>query len=84
MFKRIAVNLVLIIALFFAPWWVTLILGVIASFYFSPYYELIVLGALFDILYGVTTSTTFSYNVFGFVASVVLFLIIERVKRELR
>ncbi len=84
MLKRIAYNIVLVTSLFFAPWWVTLTLGVIATFYFSSYYELIVLGALFDILYGATVSTAFGYNVLGFVVSVGLFLVIQRAKRELR
>ncbi len=82
--KRIAVNLILIIALFFAPWWVTLALGAIATFYFASYYELIVFGALFDILYGVTGGTIFGYNALGFAVTVVAFLLIERIKKELR
>ncbi len=82
--KRIAANLVLVIALFFAPWWVTLTLGIIATFYFSFYYELIVAGALFDILYGVTADATFGYNVLGFLVTTVVFLLIERIKKELR
>ena len=45
--KRIVATLVLIIAIFFAPWWVALPIGAIATFYFSSYYELMVLGALF-------------------------------------
>ncbi len=82
--KRIACNLVLVTSLFFAPWWVTLALGIIATFYFSSYYEFMVVGALFDILYGVTGNIAIGYSVFGFVVSVLLFLIITRVKRELR
>ncbi len=82
--KRIAANLVIIIALFFAPWWVTLTLGIIATFYFSAYYELIVAGALFDILYGVTSDATFGYNVLGFLVTTVVFILIERIKKELR
>ncbi len=82
--KRVAANLVLIIALFFAPWWVTLILGIIATFYFSFYYELMVLGALFDILYGISADATFGYNVYGFLVTTIAFLSIERTKKELR
>ncbi len=84
MIKRISANLGLIIALFFAPWWVTLTLGIIATFYFSSYYEFMVFGALFDILYGVIADATFGYNVFGFLLTTVVFLLIERIKKELR
>ncbi len=84
MIKRILGNLLLIIALFFAPWWFTLTLGIIATFYFSSYYEIIVLGTLFDILYGVTVSATFGYNVLGFLVTTIVFLLIERIKKEIR
>lgn len=84
MYKRITCDIALILVLFYAPWWATLVLAVIATFYFSSYYEVMVLGALFDILYGSAKSSVFGYSVFGFIVSVALFLLILRLKRELR
>lgn len=84
MFKRTSVTFFLVAAIFYAPWWATLGLAAVAAFYFKKYYELMVLGALFDVLYGAKGGFTVGYGALGFIAAFFLFLLIERVKKELR
>lgn len=82
--KRIIFTIILFLAIFVAPWWVALIISIGGIFYFKSYYEAIALGAFFDILYGVSASASFGYGIVGFVVMTVSFLVIKRVKQELR
>jgi hypothetical protein len=50
--KRIGVDLFLVFALFFLPWWATLVLGVVFTFYLAFFPEVLLLGLLLDVLYG--------------------------------
>lgn len=50
--KRIAWDIGGIVLVFFAPWWVTLIFGILGALYFSWYLEIIFLGILYDVLFG--------------------------------
>lgn len=84
MVKRIIFDSILILALLFVPWWVVLVLGITATFYFTSYYEFIALGVVFDLLYSTIQGASFGYGMLGFIVSVTLFLLIARIKRELR
>jgi hypothetical protein len=52
MWKRAVWDILCLIVLFFAPWWATLILGVIGVVCFSWYLEIIFLGMLYDVFFG--------------------------------
>ena len=52
MWKRIVWDIVSIALVFFAPWWVALIFGIIGVVFFSWYLEIIFLGVLYDVLFG--------------------------------
>jgi hypothetical protein len=82
--KRILFNLVLVGAIFYAPWWLALLGALTGAFYFSRYYEVIVLGVLFDLLYGVLGGVFVGYGAEGLLAGCIIFILIERIKRELR
>ena len=82
--KRILFTTILLVATFIAPWWVTFIASLLGIFYFNSYYEAIAVGALFDILYGVSATSSFGYGIVGFVTITILFLVIKRIKQELR
>lgn len=82
--KRIFSTALLLASIFYAPWWATLFLAAVAAFYFKKYYELIALGTFFDILYGTNGGLAMGYGMMGFMVAFVLFLIIERAKKELR
>lgn len=82
--KRIFFSIVLFGAVFYAPWWVIIAIGVFGGLYFDSYYELIFAGFLVDLLYGVMGSIYLGYGVMGFSAGFAAFLFLGRIKRELR
>ena len=82
--KRILFNLVLMGAIFYAPWWLAFMAALANTFYFSRYYEVIVFGVLFDLLYGISGGMFVGYGAEGIIAGFIIFVLIERVKRELR
>lgn len=84
MLKRTFSTFFLVVSIFYAPWWMTLAVAVGVAFYFKKYYEIIALGTFFDILYGTNGGFAIGYGMMGFMVAFVLFLIIERAKKELR
>lgn len=82
--KRIIFNFVLLGTVFYAPWWLALLEAIAGAFYFPRYYEIIAVGVLADLLYGWLGGIFVGYGAKGLLAGVVLFILIERVKRELR
>lgn len=82
--KRALFDLVLIGAVLYAPWWLTLIFAATGIFYFPSFYEVIVAGLLVDLLYGVVGGVYAGYGIAGFIAGFIIFLVLERVKHELR
>ena len=82
--KRIFFGIVLIGAVFYAPWWMTFLFALGGAFYFSHYYEVIVSGVVFDILYGVTGSPFGWFGLMGLIVGSVIFFGVERAKHELR
>ena len=81
---RTIFGLALLLAVFYAPWGLTLILAFVGTYYFPTYYEVFAAGILFDILYGVTESLYFGYGILGLILSVIIFLGAEKAKYELR
>jgi hypothetical protein len=57
MWKRILWDVLALILLFFAPWWVVFIVGVIGIVFFSWYLEIIFLGVLYDVFFGGVSGT---------------------------
>jgi hypothetical protein len=82
--KRIFFTLLLLVAVLYAPWWLALLVAMYGTFYFPRYYEVIVFGALVDLFYGIPGSILVGYGALGFFVGVVIFVLFERVKRELR
>ncbi len=81
---RISFTVLLLSAVLYAPWWFALLLALCGAFYFSRYYEVIILGVFADILYGTFGGMLVGYGMQGFLLGVVIFMVMERVKRELR
>ncbi len=52
MLKRFLLELVLLLAIVFLPWWVSVAYAVFLLFYFKIFYEIVVFGLLIDLLYG--------------------------------
>lgn len=82
--KRILFTLFLLGAVLYAPWWLMLIVAICGTFYFPRYYEVIIIGVIADIFYGTPGGIFVGYGAQGLFAGVIIFVLLERVKRELR
>lgn len=51
--KRIFLDLVLFLSIFFLPWWLTLIAAGIMVYIFDSFFEILVVGFVLDTLYGI-------------------------------
>jgi len=79
---RVATNVLLLFCLLFAPWQITLGLGIVVAFIFPNFLELIIAGVLFDLLYA---PEGIAFTVFlGTISSVMLYGSIEYAKTHLR
>lgn len=83
--NRIAFSVLFFGAVFFAPWWLLVLLALVGTFWFSRYHEVVVAGVFYDLLYGGVGYGAFGLGgIIGLVSSVLLLLLIERVKQEIR
>jgi len=81
---RIGADVLLLISIFFLPWWISLGLAAIFVFYFAWYYEILCAGFFIDSLYGSGIET---FHGFVFVATlfgILLLLISLYVKSRIR
>jgi len=74
----------LISATLYAPWWCVLGGATVGAFLFPRYYEVIVIGVLSDILYGISGGMSAGFGAQGLIAGVAVFVVMERIKRDLR
>lgn len=79
---RIFFDLILLVAVFYTPWWVVAVFGFIGAFYFPPYYEVIVTGLLIDILYGANSFPL--GGVYGILGAVAIFFIASYTRKAVR
>lgn len=84
MTTRIFFTLFFVALILYTPWWMALGGVTLGAFYFKNYYEMIVLGVVFDLLYGAQGGFVAGYGIMGVVGAFVLFVIIEKIKKELR
>lgn len=80
--KRIIFDIMLIGAIFYAPWWVVIIFAPIGAFLWPLYYEIIAFGILMDVLYG-ARSLPFG-GIFGIVIAFIIFVTASYAKRVVR
>ena len=80
--KRIFFDLILLVAVFYTPWWVVAVLGLIGAFYCSQYYEVIVAGLLIDILYGASSFPL--GGVYGILGATAIFFTASYARRAVR
>ena len=84
MVQRITANIILLMSVLFAPWWITIILALALVFYFKLYYEFIIAAVITDMLYGVPEVLLFDW-VFVYTAfSIILFILVQWLKTRLR
>jgi len=51
MMRRIIADCIILLAVFYAPWWATILLVTCAVFLFREYWEALAVGLLTDLLY---------------------------------
>lgn len=70
---RIITDIVLLLCVFFAPWWITLLLGSVAAFFFRSFIEIIIVGLLLDLLFGAPGVGTFSLPIIHTIITLVIY-----------
>jgi hypothetical protein len=84
MMLRIFIDIILILSIFYFPWWVTALFALSGIFIFKNFYESIIAGFLIDALYGTKTSE-FAGVWFVFTASFfLLYILSTRLKKNIR
>jgi hypothetical protein len=82
MWKRIIWDILAIALVVIAPWWITLIWGVLGVIFFTWYLEIIILGALYDALFGLRFLPWYQHLIHTGIFTVPL-LIIQFVKTRI-
>ncbi len=82
--RRLIFDIILVSTIFFLPWWVSVMLGVIAAFIFHDFYELVVVGVIIDSLYNASIPRFYHFQFVVSVSLVVIFILIQYIKPKLR
>lgn len=84
MLLRILASILLLFSILFMPFWLSAILGLAGMIYFAVFWEATVLFFLSDLLYGVKEASFSNLIFISFIASAVVLVIIEIVKKKLK
>jgi hypothetical protein len=84
MIKRIICDIILFFAIFFLPWWGTVLLAFIFMILFKWFWEGIVVALFIDSLYSLPLARI--YGRFGFftISATLILLIIENIRPKIR
>lgn len=80
--KRFFFDVVLLLSVLYAPWWLVAVLAFFGAFSYPFFYEVIVIGLLMDILYG-SSSTTLNGSL-GTIGAISIFIIALYAKKFVR
>lgn len=80
--KRAFFDIILLAAVFYAPWWGVALLAFIGAFIWPMYYEIFICGLLFDLLYGAHAFPL--GGIYGLAGSVIVFFSASYVRRIVR
>ena len=81
---RIIVDLILLLAIFIMPWWLSLLLIIAAIFYFNTFYESVIFAILLDGFYGIPGLTFYGINAFFTTVIGVIFILLIFLKPRLK
>lgn len=81
---RIVIDIIFFLSIIYAPFWLTLIALAAGIFYFRNYYEAIGGGILIDMLYGVPLAKFFDIPFVATIICTILFVVITRLKQNIR
>lgn len=83
MVNRIFYVLIIILAVFLLPWWLSVIFGLVGIFRYSHFYEVIIPALLFDFLYSASGVTWVYFPLLFSVFSLALVYVVEDFKTRL-
>lgn len=72
MLLRISAVIGLLLGVILLPWWLELVLLLIAIWLLPRLYEVILIGLVFDLLYGVPTESWFSLRFLATIVTLIL------------
>ena len=78
--KRFIFDLILFLAVFILPWWVSLFLVFIGIFIFDNFYEFILTGTMLFALYRPGSDRLLASPIIFFASIIILYLIIQLVR----
>ena len=84
MARRVITSFILLISILFWPFWVSVLIALGAMLYFRIYWEATIAFLIVDLLYGTGAPTLYLPVLASFFTAVVLLLVIEISKKELR
>lgn len=84
MIKRIICDLILFFALFFLPWWGTVLLAFIFMILFRCFWEGIVVALFIDSLYSFPDAKFYGRFGFFIISAALILLIIENIRPRIR
>jgi hypothetical protein len=82
MLLRISVSALILFSILFWPFWLSVILALVAMVYFPIFFEACVLFLLSDVLYGVSEAKFYGMVFVSFFISIVVLLLVEKLKRN--
>jgi len=80
--NRIIFDIILLGAIFYAPWWFVVVLAFVGAFFWPPYFEIFFIGILLDILYGASAFPL--GGVYGILGAIAIFFIASYAKKAVR
>ncbi len=81
---RIFINGILLLSIFYLPWWSTAFFVLLGIFLFKNFYEAIFAGLLLDLLYGTGVKEFYGIWFVFAVSFSVFFILGERLKKNIR
>ena len=81
---RIATDIFLVLMMFMAPWWITMLLAVVGLFVFRNFFEIIIIGIMLDSLYNASVARYYNVQFLMTYMAIVLFVATSFIKPRLR
>ena len=79
--KRLASDILMLLLIAWAPWWIIIIAAVAFLFVYNSYYEIVLWGLCLDEIYG--TSHHIPYSLIATVVACLLFIAVYFLKKRL-
>lgn len=84
MLYRILTSIFLFISIFFLPFWVSVILGVISIFYFNFFVEIVFIFLIMDLFYGIPEIKFGNIPFVASMSALLVLLLLEYFKKGLK